>query len=158
MMTSPTYGEVTRDQMYSIIDKYMSDPESQYEISVGCDSQSFKNSTKYVTVLAVRKMGNGGIFFYKIEWLDNLRNLRGKIYQEVTKSLELAQEVATYVNNYDGDNVVFSSVEVDIGKVGPTKEFIREIKGWIEATMDVTAEIKGDNMVIACAVANKISK
>ena len=157
-MISPTYGEITPEQMYSIIDKYINDPNEQYEISVGCDSQSFKNSTKYVTVLTVRKVGHGGIFFYSIEWLDNLRNLRGKIYQEVTKSLELAQEVVTYIDRVDKDNVVFASVEVDIGKVGPTKEFIREIRGWIESTLDIPAEIKGDNMVIACAVANRISK
>lgn len=156
-MKSPTYGEVTNDQMIAIIEKYTSDPSAQYSIRVGCDSQKFKTATKYVTVLTVVNVGHGGIYFYNIEWLKNME-LRNKIYQEVAKSLDLAQDVLEYVKNSDKDNLIFETIEVDIGKNGPTKELIKEIKGWIESSFEGNAEIKGDGVVIACAVANRISK
>lgn len=159
-MQSPTHGEVTADQMLAIIKKYIErDTDADYEIAVGCDSQSFKNKTKYVLVVTARRVGQGGIFFYEISWLENKRNLRAKIYQEVTQSLEIAQTINDFVISMDKENVVFSSVEVDIGKNGPTREFIKEIRGWIESTLEIPATIKGDgSMVIACAVANRISK
>lgn len=158
-MISPTYGEVTNEQMLEIITNYVnSDPYGEFELAVGCDSQRFKNKIKYVLVVTARKVGNGGIFFYETTWLVDERSLRSKIYQEVTQSLRLADIINEFVNELDMTNVNFSCVEVDIGKNGETKEFIKEIKGWIEATLEIPASIKGDGSVIACAVANRISK
>lgn len=159
-MISPTYGEVTKERMFEIITNYVTkNKDSRYEITVGADSQSFKRRTKYVLVVAVREVGHGGIFFYETKWFDNPKSLQIKIHGEVQMSLEMAVDVNDYVMGLNKDNVVFAHIDIDIGTNGETKQFVREVRGWIEAMGHVPVLIKGQkvNQVASC-IADKLSK
>jgi len=159
-MKSPTYGVVTNEEMLQLITNYTNqDFDAEYEITVGADSQTFKDKTKYVLVVACRKVGNGGIFFYDISWHEKSKTLQHKIHKEVQMSLEIAELINKYVDELNRENVNFVQIDVDIGTSGPSKEFIREIRGWVEAMGDVPVVIKGEKIgQIATVVANKISK
>ncbi len=64
-MNSPTYGKVSLEQVIDIIKSVIdSAPEYKYKLFVGTDSQNF-DETKMVMVIALHKVGAGGIFFYK---------------------------------------------------------------------------------------------
>lgn len=52
-MNSPTYGKVDLQRIVEIIRDYINqNPDSDYEITIGTDSQNF-NKTKIVSVIAV---------------------------------------------------------------------------------------------------------
>lgn len=159
-MKSPTYGNVSIDEMLELITKYVNqDLDGNYEITVGSDSQTFGNKTKYVLVITCRKVGNGGIFFYEIKWFEKSKTLQHKIHQEVQMSLDMASIINTFVDEMDKENINFTQIDVDIGANGETREFIREIRGWIEAIGDTPVVIKGEKIgQIATVVANRISK
>lgn len=75
-MKSITYGDVSFKAMSQIIKNYIqSDRNCKYKISIGTDSQNF-DVTKVVVVVAVWKVGNGGIFFYDIKHVDKISNLQ----------------------------------------------------------------------------------
>ena len=66
-MYSPTYGKISYEKMISIIKEFIEkSPQSAYNISVGTDSQNF-DYTKTVIVVAIHRIGSGGIFFYDIK-------------------------------------------------------------------------------------------
>ena len=57
---------VTGQQLIKIVSDYiLVDPKAQYEFTVGTDSQSY-DKTKMVEVIAVHRVGKGGIFFYNV--------------------------------------------------------------------------------------------
>ncbi len=61
--------KVTYDKMIALIgDFVIKDPFAKYEFTVGTDSQN-ADHTKMVEVIAIHRVGNGGIFFYRIEML-----------------------------------------------------------------------------------------
>lgn len=159
-MNSPTYGDVTNSEMFDLITKYInSDKYGKFEITVGADSQSFKRRTKYVLVIAVRNVGKGGIFFYDVNWFDKPDTLQTKIYNEVQISLDMAEEVNRYVRELNRENVIFAHIDIDIGTNGETKQFVKSIRGWVEAIGDVPFIIKGQKInQIASCIADRISK
>ena len=70
-------------KIYEII---MSDKTKSYEITVGTDSQNF-DRTKMVEVIAIHKKGMGGTYFYNIEFIHLITNLKQKINEETSRSL-----------------------------------------------------------------------
>ncbi len=64
-MKSITHGEVSFKQACTIIKEYIQkDIQQCYRITIGTDSQNFA-STKMVVVIALWKVGKGGIFFLR---------------------------------------------------------------------------------------------
>lgn len=79
-MKSLTYGEIPLKRVFEIIKEYIkSQPDEKYHITVGADSQNF-NITKTVVVIAVWRVGKGGIFFCKVKNVKKINNLQQKIY------------------------------------------------------------------------------
>lgn len=131
---------VNYDQMIDIItDFVLREPNADYEFTVGTDSQN-ADHTKMVEVIAVYRVGNGGIFFYYIEYLQRISNLKQKITTETGRSLELADGLVEYLefkfmeHNVDikEHNIRFM-IHCDIGHNGKTKDIIREITTWVTA-------------------------
>lgn len=132
-------GEVaTMDEIASrIIGYLLEDVKADYEITVGTDSQNSKE-TKMVEVIAIHRKGRGGIYFYNIEYLPLISNLKQKINTETSRSLETANslmnaiELPLFEKGYfiEDLNVSFQ-IHCDIGKVGKTNELIKEIISWV---------------------------
>lgn len=153
-MKSITYGDVSFKAMTQIIKNYIkSDRTCKYKISIGTDSQNF-NVTKVVVVVAVWRVGKGGIFFYDIKNVDKISNLRQKIFYETSLSIELAQRLSEKLNkevlNCD------MSIHVDIGDDGLTSKMIPEILGWVRSC-GFACNIKPYSYA-ASSIANKYSK
>ena len=149
--------------MTKIIAEYIAaQPFADYEITVGTDSQSHSR-TKLVEVIAIHRVGAGGIFFYRVEYVDKIRILKEKIIEETARSIDnatgLLDEISVNLIDYDLDiedlNVRFQ-IHCDIGHYGKTSALIAEITNWVES-MGYEVAIKPDSYT-ASGIANKISK
>lgn len=153
IMVSPSKGEMNLQNVVKDMKQYIEESTVPVEIVIGTDSQN-SSETKYVVVLAMYRVGQGGRFFYQVVKRPLVYNLRQKIYQETQMTLELAHQVSTIMIEED----VFHDIVIhlDIGTEGKTKELIAEIKGWVNAE-GYAAFIKPESYA-ACAIANVISK
>ena len=140
--TRPVTGiEVSGKEVTQIIADYIiEDPTANYEFTVGTDSQAFSDHTRIVEVIAVRRVGRGGIFFFYKDFVPLIKDLREKIITETYRSLENANgllddvELILLEKNIDINklNIRFQ-VHCDIGEEGKTKMFIQEIVGWVQS-------------------------
>lgn len=154
---------VTYDEMMKLIADYISkDINQEYEITVGTDSQNH-NKTKMVEVIAVHRVGHGGVFFYRTEYVRKIKALKEKIIEETSRSLENAQGLLDEVGLYlleDGIDIdelnVHFKIHCDIGHYGKTSLLIKEIVSWVHSC-GYEAVIKPDSYA-ASGIANKISK
>ncbi|HEY5562953.1 MAG TPA: ribonuclease H-like YkuK family protein [Clostridiaceae bacterium] len=153
-MFSPTHGEVSDKEMTALIKTFiMNSSSSDYHITVGTDSMNFKY-TKVVKVVAIERVGHGGIFFYEIEHIKIMRDIRSKLYYETQTSLDLALRVTEALIDIDVNFAI--TIHVDAGYNGPTKQLIQEISGWVKACgFDV--KMKPDSYA-ASSIADRISK
>jgi predicted RNase H-related nuclease YkuK (DUF458 family) len=162
-MKRPSGEYVDLDKIIKIVRDYITqDPNAEYEFTVGTDSQNF-SKTKMVEVIAIHRVGHGGIFFYNIEYLDKISNLRQKINTETSRSLEIANgllenlELSLMEIDYDiNDFNIEFQIHCDIGKNGKTQTMIKEITAWVEA-QGYHCLIKPDSYT-ASGIANKYSK
>lgn len=147
-MYSKTYGKVSIEKMIEIIKDYTSDKQHKYSITVGTDSQN-TNLTKVVLVVAIHKVGKGGIFFYDIKNVPKIKNLQQKIYFETSWSLEIATLL---------ESNLWCDIEIhsDIGKLGKTSDLVKEIMGWVTSS-GFTCKIKPEAYCAAC-IADRLSK
>ncbi|WP_350344348.1 ribonuclease H-like YkuK family protein [Proteinivorax tanatarense] len=151
---SITHGDVSLSQVCKLIKNYIQDDIDQnYEITIGTDSQN-TSSTKAVIVIAIRRLGKGGIFFYDIRRVKKINNIKEKIYFETSLSLEIAQKLMTHLKIEELPCNL--SIHIDIGKNGPTSRMIPEIVGWVKGC-GFDCEIKPE-ATTASSIANKFSK
>ena len=159
--------KVTYSEMIKVIADYIrANPNAEYDITVGTDSQNHK-MTRMVEVIAICRIGDGGIFFFRREDIPKIKALKEKIIEETNRSLENATGFIDALQEelleddidldimFDEDRLTFA-VHADIGHRGKTKELIKEICAWIEAS-GFEARIKPDSYA-ASGVANMLSK
>lgn len=141
---SETYGKLTLAGVRKHLLNFMeADPQSQYRVVIGSDSQPKDGITvDFVTALVIHRVGKGGIYFWKRIVKNNygfqskskpklsLSLLRERIYQEATLSLTSANEFLETVKG-DGISKYDLEIHVDIGKFGETREMITEVVGMI---------------------------
>lgn len=152
------YGEMVSH----IADFILKDIESHYDLTVGTDSQNADN-TKMVEVIDLHRIGDGGIFFYRTEFLPRISSIKQKITTETSRSLELADGLVDSIDLVLADsdlctddlNVSFQ-IHCDIGSYGKTKALIPEIINWVTICGYLCA-IKPDSYC-ASGIANKFSK
>lgn len=158
---SPTKGLVTIEQMIARMSDFKKQHEGHGDLSIviGTDSQNFSD-TKMVSVIAMHCEGKGGIYFYKVEHLPKIKDVRQKLNTETQLSLQYADELIGTMMEQDEDlfAAVHFSIHVDAGNSdhGKTKELIPGIVGWIHAS-GYECQIKPDSFA-ASSIANKISK
>ena len=164
MFQSETYGKIELEKIPEKILEFYNKNRSvsgAFQIVVGTDSQNF-NDTKMVTVIAAYKEGHGGIFFYEIDRMDRITNVKQKLNVETSKSLEvimeLAGELEEEVRYKEMRDHTTLSVHVDAGwsDKGKTKELIPGLVGWIKAC-GFEAKCKPYSYA-ASSIADKISK
>lgn len=153
-MRSPTYGKVSYEEMIGIIKNFIEkSPKSTYNISVGTDSQNF-DCTKTVIVVAVHRIGSGGIFFYDIKTVKKITNISQKLFFETSSSLDIATKLSETLQKEGIDFGI--NIHVDAGKNGQTSKLIPEIVGWIKAC-GFGCETK-PNSYAASSIADKYTK
>lgn len=161
-------GEIiTTDELIKIVADYIrKNPEAAYDITIGTDSQTHKYC-RIVEVIAVHRIGDGGIFFFRREDIPKIRVLKTKIQEETSRSIENAtgfvDALAYALIDYDIDLEQMSNdgrftfaVHADIGHAGKTNQLITEITSWIK-TCGFEVAIKPDSYA-ASGIANRITK
>ena len=154
---------ITIEQVCETVFNYITtSPQEEYEITIGTDSQSH-NMTRIVEVIAARRIGKGGIFFYYVDNVENFHTLRDKIYEETNRSIVLAKEFLDKVLSLMSDNNIDINdlnakfvIHCDIGEYGKTNSLIKEIVSWVHA-VGFECAIKPDSYT-ASGIANKFSK
>lgn len=164
MYRSQTYGELELKQIPEKILQYYERNkhyESQFSVVIGTDSQNFSD-TKIVTVIAVICEGHGGIYFYEISREPRIDNIRQKLYEETSRSLNTAMELLKIIEDNEEYNLLIDKchfvLHVDAGKTdrSKTRELIPELVGWIKSC-GYDCEVKPDSYV-ASSIADKLSK
>jgi len=141
---SPSGGTLSLENVVAAITSFMAEaPENRYEVTVGTDSQGYKNAnggeTDFVSVAVVHRVGRGGRYFWRKTKKERIMALREKVYEEATFSLMLAMELGGLLKDHLQELALNGSKEprykleihVDIGANGPTRDMIREIVGMI---------------------------
>ena len=92
---SPTYGKVDMhkmiDIMYLFYEKHKELGE-HFNVVIGTDSQNFSD-TKMVSAIVMQCEGHGGIYFYKVERIPKIQDVRQKLNYETQTSLQYADEL-----------------------------------------------------------------
>lgn len=148
---SPTFGKMTLAEACESVFRYMSeDSKSRYSIMIGTDSEGF-GEVDFVTALMVHRIGRGGRCFITKTKVPNIRDLRQKIYQEATLSLEITSLVIEKLKNYLSEEYLSRGFEihVDIGRNGPTKDMIKEVVGMVKGS-GYTVRIKPESYCASC--------
>lgn len=129
-MISKTFGVVSIDKMVDIIGNYINENSDVYHIAIGTDSQNH-DMTKVVIVVAILREGKGGFFFYDIQNVKKISNVRQKIYFETSLSLELASVVSQKFAEENIQQDIEIHCDIGTNKKGKTYELVKEITGWV---------------------------
>jgi predicted RNase H-related nuclease YkuK (DUF458 family) len=132
---SPTKGRMKLVKVAREISNFINqDSQCKYRLIVGTDSNGDKKAD-FVTAIIVYRVGRGGRYFWKKTNGGKVyHTLRDRIYQEVTLSLQIAQEMlgqlesllkSTGQPNYD------FQIHIDVGQNGPTRDMIKEVVGMV---------------------------
>lgn len=119
--------------------------DSGYKITVGTDSQG-SNHTHFVTAIAVLRIGNGGRYFWTRSENIYCPTLRDRIYKEALRSITFTQELRSKLKDRLGEDFFWDdkiSVHIDVGKNGPTRDFIDTVVGMVKG-YGLEAVIKPD--------------
>lgn len=163
MFKSNTYGEIELEEIPSKILDYMQKMKHYdipLQIVVGTDSQNF-DKTKVVSVIAVTCEGHGGIFFYEIERIKRINDVRMKLTEETTRSLDIMTRLVEILEKKEYAELRENStlaIHVDAGwsDKGKTKELIPMLVGWIKAC-GYDCKVKPDSFA-SSSIADKLSK
>lgn len=163
MYKSNTYGKLELQEIPSKILDYfekMKHYDIPLQITVGTDSQNF-STTKIVTVIAVTCEGHGGIFFYEVSNIKKISDVRMKLTEETTRSLNTMTELVEILEKSEYDELRENSslaIHVDAGwsDKGKTKELIPMLVGWVKAC-GYDCAVK-PNSYTSSSIADRISK
>lgn len=163
LFTRPNGTKVSVADAAGIAAKYIAErPASAYTVTIGTDSQNF-DKTKMVEVIAIHRVGNGGIFFYRTNYVRLIQNLRQKIQEETQLSLTIADVFFDQLHQslaslgYDLDSMeIKCQIHCDVGYNGTTRTMIQEIVGWVRS-LGYDCAIKPYSYA-ASGIANKYSK
>lgn len=164
MFVSPSRGRMEFGEIPDALLEFYErnrDFRSEYAIIIGTDSQNFRY-TKSVTVVSIICRGHGGVFFYDVEKLPLMKDVRSKLYSETQKSLETTTALIELLEGSERYAEMYSacpiSIHVDAGNSerGKTAPLIPEIVGWVHS-LGYDCHVKPDSFV-ASSIADKISK
>ncbi len=132
---SPTKGRLQLTKVVREISDFVSqDSQDKYQLVVGTDSNGDKRAD-FVTAVIVYRVGHGGRYFWKKTNGHKIyHTLRDRIYNEVTLSLETAQDLLAQMKSSMKVNQEFNydfQIHIDVGQNGPTREMIKEVVGMV---------------------------
>jgi len=155
---SPTDGSLNIQQVYKTILQFTKmEPEDQYKLIIGTDSQAGISDVVFVTAIVIYRIGRGGRFFYHKEEERLQTSMKQRIFFEVSKSLEVASQLTGFfADEVDLVDDLKVEIHVDVGEKGPTNAIIKEVVGMVVGS-GYDAFIKPDSYA-ASTVADKFTK
>ncbi len=157
---SPSKGKMRLKDIAQEIFGYINeDNQCKYSIIVGTDSPGVP-TPDFITAIIVYRMGRGGRYFWKKNKADKpYPNIKTRVLQEVTLSLEAAQEILGALQNLveKGGKINYDfQIHIDVGEKGQTREMIKEVVGMVKGN-GFEAKIKPESYAASC-VADKYAK
>ena len=154
---SPTQGRMQLTKVAKEISSYINqDSQRKYRLIVGTDSNGDKRAD-FVTAIIVCRVGRGGRYFWKkTNGNKTFHTIRDRIYQEVTLSLQTAQDILGKLESSlkpDQQPDYDFQIHIDVGQKGPTREMIKEVVGMVRGN-GFKAKIKPESFA-ASSVADK---
>ena len=154
---SPTQGRMQLAKVAKEISSYVGqDSQRKYRLIVGTDSNGDKRAD-FVTAIIVCRVGRGGRYFWKkTNGNKTFHTIRDRIYQEVTLSLQTAQDILGQLESSlkpDQQPDYDFQIHIDVGQKGPTREMIKEVVGMVRGN-GFRAKIKPESFA-ASIVADK---
>ncbi len=123
--TSPTRGKITEQQMYDDIIGYVrQNQDDRYRLIVGTDSQPGRQ-TCFVTAVTIHREGKGARCYYHRTYHKTPFSLRHRIFEEATRSLEMAGKIISYMSSVQPDLTI--EIHCDVGEKGKTRELIQQV-------------------------------
>ncbi len=155
---SPTDGVMDIEETYqTILDFIKTEPDNQYKLIVGTDSQPGVKEIVFVTAIVIYRVGRGGRFFYLKRQERMHTSLKQRIFYEVSKSLEVASKLTGFLaDEKEFEEELQIEIHVDVGEKGPTNSIIKEVVGMVVGS-GYEALIKPDSYA-ASTVADKYTK
>lgn len=153
---SPSKGPMSFREVFADLITYVEEmPKFNYRLIIGTDSQNRDEESVFVTAIVIHREGKGARYFYSKRQREKIYSLRQRIFYEASLSLDVASRLTALLAE-SGDHDLNIEVHLDVGKVGETKDMIREIVGMV-AGSGFNAKIKPDSYG-ASTVADKYTK
>ncbi|MGI6620995.1 MAG: ribonuclease H-like YkuK family protein [Bacillota bacterium] len=151
---SPTKGSMSFEAMFQdILDFIAENPDSQYKLIVGSDSQS-REQICFVTAVVIHHIGKGGRYYYTRSFVKKMPSIKQRIFYEAHLSLDIASKLAAQLS-YNGHNDLNVEIHLDVGRNGQTRTMIKELVAQIVGS-GFCAKIKPD--AYGAQVADKHTK
>ena len=147
LFNSTTHGELILSEVIKHIKYFLEeDPEAEYSLVVGTDSQertiagnglprgkAGKKMVQLISAIVVHRKGFGGKYFWQKSASIEVHSLREKIYAETFASLDLAGVfVPMLKKSLNGKSPhYYLEIHVDVGEHGETREMIKEVVGMV---------------------------
>lgn len=157
MFRSPTFGMRTLEQVaFDIEEERRLDPDSDFRLIIGTDSQPKANRSEatFVTAIILHHVGHGARYYIHKEHHKHIYALRQRMFTEASLSIQTGGLLTETFQEHGSEWHI--EVHVDIGERGETKQWIREIVSWIEMN-GYAARIKPDSFG-ASTVADRYTK
>lgn len=160
MQKNLSFADVVASIKYFI----KANPDCQYRIAVGTDSQVKGRYTCFATGIHVHRIGRGAwCCVTKVIENKRYKNLNEKISRETLMTYELVymlnEQLMDAICDFAAKNKNFDcklEAHIDIGTKGETRTLIREMVGYFEG-IGIDAKIKPDSFA-ASSYANRYSK
>lgn len=149
MFQSITYGQTDlRGVLEHFKDRIDNNPNHEYLIAVGTDSQNHSKGTKFASVIMLHDVGNGGIYFSQINWEERIPVVYNRMMREAQLSLELAQRLIDLIEDeFMNDrfdlttyNIKFE-VHCDLGPNGKSRTALTDALSWIRSCMPADVRV-----------------
>lgn len=154
---NPTKGKLTLALVaQDLLDYIAEEPQEDYKIIIGSDSQNKESrlKTTFVTALIVHRVGKGARYYFHRRSRPMVKNMRQRMFTEASLSLMLCGELRELL--HDQKLVQNLEVHLDVGQNGATEPLIKELVGWVEGS-GYEARIKPDSFV-ASKVADRYTR
>ena len=137
---TPSGLQLSLDQVTKgIISFIEGDPHKDYVLTIGSDSELYdqagskeKGKADFVTAIVIHRVGRGATYYWRRIPHQKVATLRGRMYQEVLYSLEVARQLFEFLKFQEIPNVAFE-IHIDVGENGATKTMLAELIGMIRA-------------------------
>lgn len=137
---NPSRGHLSFDGMIAELLNYLQEqPNSFYDVIVGCDSSSSEEPEFPLVVVVLRKGAGGRFFLKKVNYRrKKFYHWKTRILEEIYLSCELALNLKEVLENKIAGlamipNYQFRYIHADVGEQGQTKEMIKEVAGIIRS-------------------------
>lgn len=154
---SPSKGSLSFEQVVDELLGFVAEqPEVEYRLIIGTDSQTTGAHTHFVTAIVVHRVGKGGRYYVFHRFEPPIGSLRQKLSRETSQSLEVTIALKELLLGRQALSKFELEIHVDAGNAGATRELIRDLVGMVMVNGFI-AKVKPDSFA-ASKVADKYTR